>query len=303
VNRRRVVPAQGRASGGARLPFGATREASLVIVYGTELGRRVPLTRAAFTIGRSSRCDLFVDQEAVSRRHAKIVHDGGAHTLHDLGSSNGTRVNDVRVTERVLVDGDRIQIGQTLLAFLSGESGEARFQEEIHRLMTVDGLTGVYNKRYFRETLDREYHRALRYDRQLSLVVFEVDGLAALRERHGAVAVDAVLPHVAASLRGKLRQHDIFGRTGEAAFAILLPEIGREGALKAAEKARVIVESTPRVLDGVSLACTISLGVATLSKKIAAASELVSAAQQALEEGRHAGDNRVTVFEDEAWRR
>src|SRR5208282_1519805 len=136
----------GAASAFAR---GAHREASLVIVYGTELGRRLPLTHATFTIGRSTKCDLFIDQEAVSRSHAQIVHGGGRHTLIDLRSSNGTRVNDERITERPLDDGDRIQVGQTLLAFLSGENVETRIQEQIYRLMTVDGLTDVYNKRYF----------------------------------------------------------------------------------------------------------------------------------------------------------
>ena len=274
----------------------------MVVIYGAELGRRLPLTASIFTVGRSSRCDLFIDQEAVSRRHAKIVRGGERHSLIDLRSSNGTRVNDERITERVLADGDRIQVGQTLLVFLSGENVETRFQEEIYRLMTVDGLTDVYNRRYFSETLDREYKRALRYERPLSLIVFEVDGLDRIRSEQGAMAADAALQQIAAAVRTKLRQQDIFGRIGEGLFGILLPEIDAEGAGIAAEKARTIVEGAPTEYDGVPLACTLSAGVAALTKAMVKPPDLLAAAQRALDASRRGGGNRVAASEDEACR-
>jgi diguanylate cyclase (GGDEF)-like protein len=277
-------------------------EASLVIVYGTELGRRLPLAHSTFTIGRSSKCDLFIDQEAVSRHHARIVRNGECHVITDLKSSNGTRVNDERIIERALGDGDRIKVGQTLLAFLCGESVEMRFQQEIYRLMTVDGLTDVYNKRYFSETLDREYARAKRYERRLSLILFDVDGLEAIQRAHGALAADAALQQVASTVKIKLRQQDIFGRLGGGSFGIVLPEIDLLGAKKAAEKARLIVESAPMSYDDVSFSCTLSLGVATLSETVPNPADLTLAAERALELGRQRGGNVVAVFEDEAWR-
>jgi two-component system, cell cycle response regulator len=273
-----------------------------VVVYGTELGRRLPLTRSTFTIGRSSKCDLFIDQEAVSRSHAKIVYGAGRHTLIDLRSSNGTRVNDERISERTLDDGDRIQVGQTLLAFLSGENIETRFQEEIYRLMTVDGLTDVYNKRYFSETLDREHARALRYGRRLSLILFEVDGLDLIKQDQGAIAADAALQQIAGAVRVKLRQQDIFGRLGGGSFGIILPEVDIAGALRAAEKARLIVESTPTAHDGVALSCTLSLGMVTLSKSVGMPADLLAAAEGALEKARLGGGNRVVVYEDQVCR-
>jgi len=305
VTRRRAAPAptsrpNGATGGTFGLRRGAQPEASLVVVYGTELGRRLPLTQATFTIGRSSKCDLFIDQEAVSRRHAKIVHAGEPHTIIDLRSSNGTRVNDERVTEHVLVDGDRVQVGQTLLVFLSGENADTRFQEEIYRLMTVDGLTGVYNKRYFSETLDREYKRALRYERRLSLILLEVDGLDRIKVESGALAADAVLQQIAGAVGTRLRQQDIFGRLGGGLFGIVLPEIDADGASKAAEKARHIVEGAAKEYDGVTRTCTLSLGVATLSKTMARPADLLASAEKALAESRRGGGNRVAAYEDEA---
>jgi two-component system, cell cycle response regulator len=301
VTRRRAASAPTSRPNGTvgALQRGVRQEASLVVVYGTELGRRLPLTQSTFTIGRSKKCDLFIDQEAVSRSHAEIVLERGRHTLIDLRSSNGTRVNDERITARKLDDGDRIQVGQTLLAFLSGENVEIRFQEQIYRLMTVDGLTDVYNKRYFSETLDREHARAIRYQRRLSLILFDVDGLDRIHDEHGGIAVDAALQQIARAVRVKLRQQDIFGRLGGGSFGIILPEIDIEGACKAAEKARLIVEGTPKEHDGVTLTCTLSLGIAALSTKVATPADLLAAAREALEAARRGGGNHVAVFEDE----
>ena len=85
--------------------------------------------------------------------------------LRDLGSTNGTYVNDELIDEYVLRDGDLIKIGRTIFKFLSGGNIENAYHEEIYRLTTIDGLTQIYNKRYFLETLEREIARAQRYRR------------------------------------------------------------------------------------------------------------------------------------------
>ena len=77
-------------------------------------------------------------------------------SVRDVGSTNGTYVNDELVQEINLRDGDQIKVGRTILKFITGGNIEASYHEEIYRLMTVDGLTEVHNKRYFHEMLDRE---------------------------------------------------------------------------------------------------------------------------------------------------
>lgn len=83
-------------------------------------GRRVPL-RDGFVLGRTAGCDLVVDDSKASRRHAKIHVQGGVVEIEDLQSSNGTLLNDKPVARRMLRDGDRIRIGQTVLVFHEGE--------------------------------------------------------------------------------------------------------------------------------------------------------------------------------------
>ena len=97
-----------------------SRDACLVVIYGLELGRKYNLESANIIIGRSSKCDIQIDQESVSRNHAKIINTGKSIILRDLGSTNGTYVNDQLIDEYVLRDGDLIKIGRTIFKFLSG---------------------------------------------------------------------------------------------------------------------------------------------------------------------------------------
>ena len=129
------------------------------MIYGSELGKKYNLNAASLIIGRSSKCDIQIDQESISRNHSKIVNTGKSIMVRDLGSTNGTYVNDEPIDEYVLRDGDLIKIGRTIFKFLTGGNIENAYHEEIYRLTTVDGLTQIFNKRYFLETLEREIAR------------------------------------------------------------------------------------------------------------------------------------------------
>jgi predicted component of type VI protein secretion system len=90
----------------------------------TLAGKHVPV-RNGFVIGRVAGCDLVIDDSKASRRHARIVVEAGVAEVEDLDSSNGTRLNDKPVTRRVLRDGDRIQIGATVLVYREGQAAAA----------------------------------------------------------------------------------------------------------------------------------------------------------------------------------
>src|SRR5499425_294982 len=216
------------------------KEAALVVIYGNDLGRKFNLNQPSIVIGRSSKSDLQIDQESVSRSHAKLVNTGKTIILRDLGSTNGTYVNDELIDEYVLRDGDFIKLGRTIFKFLSGGNVENAYHEEIYRLTTVDGLTQIYNKRYFLETLEREISRAHRYNRDLSLIMFDIDYFKNVNDTYGHLAGDSVLKQLAAVLKGRIRREDIMARYGGEEFAIILPEIGVANALVFAEKVRKI---------------------------------------------------------------
>jgi diguanylate cyclase (GGDEF)-like protein len=269
-------------------------EACIVVIYGPELGKRATLGRSVFQIGRSSKNELAIDQESVSRHHARIIPVARNFFIEDLGSTNGTFVNEAPVADRQpLKDGDQIKIGRSILKFMSGTNIEANYHEEIYRLMTVDALTQTYNRRYFNEALEREFNRSSRYKGALSLCLFDLDHFKKINDTHGHVAGDAVLRTVASEVKPRLRQQDIFARVGGEEFAALLPEVGREGALATAEKIRRIVEATVTPYEGQAIPCTVSIGVATLGPHHETQTDLYSTADEALYAAKKAGRNRV----------
>jgi diguanylate cyclase (GGDEF)-like protein len=268
-------------------------EACLVVIYGEDLGKKHPLDKASILIGRSTKSDIQIDQESISRNHAKIIDTGKALVLRDLGSTNGTYVNDEPVAEHHLRDGDIVKVGHTIFKFLSGNNIEHAYHEEIYRLTTVDGLTQVYNKRYFLETLDREISRSHRYARQLTLILFDIDHFKQVNDTYGHLAGDYVIKQVAQVIKAKSRREDFLARYGGEEFAILLPEIGREQGLAFAEKIRDIVEKYPFVFDETKIAVTVSLGLATICAEQIEPLDFIKRADENLYRAKRTGRNRV----------
>jgi diguanylate cyclase (GGDEF)-like protein len=289
VRAKTVVTSINRISGAPQ----PTKEACLVVIYGHELGRKHGLDSPSLTLGRSNKCDIQIDQESVSRAHSKITNAGRSVRIRDLGSTNGTYVNDELVEERTLVDGDFIKIGRTIFKFLSGGNIERAYHEEIYRLTTVDGLTQIFNKRYFAEALDREIARASRYRRELSLVMFDLDHFKEVNDTHGHLAGDAVLKTLAHTIKTRIRTEDIFARYGGEEFAIILPEIDGHNAHQFAEKVRRVVETTEFHFEAAKIPVTISMGVATLDLEEPAAAALIKRADERLYEAKSSGRNCV----------
>jgi len=276
-------------------PVSSSAAACLVIIYGADLGRRVVLDGSPLEIGRSVKCDLSIDQESVSRKHARLAWDGARYKISDLGSTNGSYVNDELCTERYLNDGDQLKIGRTILKFMTGDNIETAYHEEIYRLMTFDGLTQVHNKRHFHETLDREVSRSSRYERPMSLVVFDIDHFKKVNDTHGHLAGDALLRQLASLVRGRIRREDLFARVGGEEFAVLLPEIDAQGAAQFAEKIRKLVELQIFHFEDVNISVTLSLGIAELRPPYATGEQLYKAADAALYVAKQSGRNRVEI--------
>src|SRR5262245_7136994 len=191
-----------------------------------------------------------MDDDAASRKHARIRRHGDTYVVTDLGSTNGTYVNDIMVHERPLVDGDQVKIGRTIFKFIQGSDIELLYHEQIYCVMTYDGLTQVCNRRTFDATLEREISRARRYTKMLGLLLFDIDHFKRINDAHGHVAGDAVLRQVAAVVAGNVRREDTVARTGGEEFAVLTPEVPHASAIGVAEKLRGLVEATPCRFEG-----------------------------------------------------
>jgi two-component system cell cycle response regulator len=274
----------------------ANRNPCLIHIYptGAGMGRRHALGNRPLVIGRSNECDIFINDNSVSRRHVCIEFRGDAYYAIDLQSMNGTFVNNVAAPERRLEDGDYLRVGNCIYRFLSGGNVEADYHEEIYRLTIIDALTEIHNKRYLMEFLDRELVRAARHGRRLALVLFDIDRFKAINDEFGHLGGDLTLRELAACVKKEIRQDELLARYGGEEFAIVLPETDVQEASIAAERVRKLVAEHPFQYADKPYQVTVSLGVAaTTGTEAICSADLIGRADEKLYQAKREGRNRV----------
>jgi two-component system, cell cycle response regulator len=269
----------------------------LVVIYTAEpglLGKRFVLDKSPTRVGRGADSQIVLEGDSVSRRHAHLERRAGAWYVVDDGSTNGTYVNEEQISrEQLLVNGDRIKIGPSILKFLSGADAEAKYHEEIYRMTIVDGLTQIHNKRALFEALEKELMRARRYERDLSLLMFDIDFFKRINDQYGHLAGDHVLRELARIVQERIRREEVFARYGGEEFVILLPETPLPGAAALAESLRARVANHAFVFQGERIPVTVSIGTALLGENDKVAADLIQRADEKLYEAKRGGRNRV----------
>jgi len=262
---------------------------------GPDIGRRIPLVESQYIVGRDSEAGFVVSRSSVSRQHARLyIDDDGNWWVEDLNSTNGTFVNEQRIHAQQINDSDQVRFGDAIYKFLSGSNIESAYHEAIHNMAIQDGMTGIHNKRFFLEFLEREIAVASRHGHPLTLVMFDVDHFKNVNDTHGHLAGDAVLKDLAGRIRPRIRREDLFARYGGEEFACVLPSTGLEGGIVFADHLRLIIAERPTLFDNLSISFTISLGVTTLLRENNVdASALIKRADEKLYAAKHAGRNRV----------
>ena len=269
----------------------------LVVIYTAEpglLGKRFVLDKSPTRVGRGADSAIVLEGDSVSRRHAHLERRAGAWYVVDDGSTNGTYVNEEQISrEQLLVNGDRIKVGPSILKFLSGADAEAKYHEEIYRMTIVDGLTQIHNKRALFEALEKELMRARRYERDLALLMFDIDFFKRINDQYGHLAGDHVLRELARIVQERIRREEVFARYGGEEFVILLPETPLPGAAALAESLRARVANHAFVFQGERIPVTVSIGTALLGENDKVASDLIQRADEKLYEAKRGGRNRV----------
>ncbi len=271
-------------------------QACLILIYptGPEMGSRYPLDHNPTVLGRENDCQIVVEDESVSRRHASIQAEEDGYTVIDLQSTNGTFVNEARVSSQKLKDGDYLHIGNCIYRFLTGGNLEANYHEELYRLAIIDALTEVHNKRYFLEFLGRELGYATRYHRSLTLALIDLDRFKAVNDEMGHLAGDIALRDMAASIKRTIRKGDLVARYGGEEFAVVMTETPLEGGLKFAERLRLLVENLPFRYEDKTFHLTVSVGVASSNgENWTTSPELIRHADEKLYQAKQDGRNRV----------
>ena len=169
--------------------------------------------------------------------------------------------------------------------------------EKLRKLSIIDGLTGLYNHRYFQERLREEFERTRRYRHSLSLIMLDIDYFKKVNDTYGHLFGDFVLKELARIIKESLRKTDIAARYGGEEFALILPETEIQGASALGERLRSRVEKHSFQMKGISLHITISLGAASIfpAESSKTPRDLIETADKALYYSKTHGRNRLTA--------
>ena len=253
---------------------------SLVLIAGKPLGKRFPITPPQIVIGRSSDVEVSIDSPHISRKHAILKVQDGKIIVEDLGSTNGTFVNDAKIGHPVILkEGDHIRCGKTIFKFLPKGSVEAFYHEDIHGMAHTDGLTKVFNRMHF-----------------LDCLRIDIDNFKNINDTYGHQAGDYILQETCRIIKTNiLRSEDQIGRYGGEEFTILLTDTPLHEGSDVAERVRKAIESYSFEFEDKKIDVTISAGIATLTEEDDDPVEIIRRADEALYDAKRSGRNRVVA--------
>jgi diguanylate cyclase (GGDEF)-like protein len=271
--------------------------AYLIVLAGSNVGEMYRLEEGETFLGRGQTVTVRLNDDGISRKHARIFQSGGEVVIEDLQSSNGTIVNGAPVSMQLLKDGDKIRLGSTtILKFTYNDHLDESFQQQMYEAALRDGLTKAFNKKYFLDRLETEIAYAKRHVTHLSLLMFDVDHFKRVNDTHGHLAGDYVLQRLARVAASTVRTEDVFARYGGEEFGVICRGVPLQNAGVLAERLRAMVEATPFEHEGVRMPITISVGVAGHPEtEIENGTQLIAAADAALYEAKRGGRNRVIL--------
>ena len=193
-----------------------------------------------------------------------------------------------------------IKISQGKLAEMSSLEKEMKqAQIQLAEMSTRDELTGLYNRRYFIESLERELARAKRYKRNLGFCMIDLDKFKYINDTYGHLAGDMTLSNIGRMFDDHFSQGDLICRYGGEEFAVILPDTSLKSAMAVCERLRKKVLSHKFKYNSSDFSISISIGVALYNNLVHKSSnELVSAADQALYRAKKEGRNSVRYFSD-----
>lgn len=267
----------------------------LVRIDATNAGQVFSVNSNEFTLGRHPDNAGCIDDQGISRFHAKIHRDNAEFAVEDLNSSNGTYVNGKPVTRVDLKNGDTLQLGPRVsFRFSLASSAEERVMRQLYESSVKDPLTQIFNRQYFDAQITSELSFAVRHGSELSVLLIDIDFFKKVNDTYGHLGGDAVLKSVADVLLKELRTEDTLARYGGEEFVVLLRGVSLSDAQRAAERLRTAVERNKVAHGEHVIAVTLSIGCASAADTNDPSPELlIDQADQRLYAAKRNGRNRV----------
>lgn len=266
----------------------------LLVLVGepAEVGNRITVD-GNILLGRDTSADVSLSDPGVSWRHAVLEDRGGNWAVVDLGSTNGTHVNGVRVPEAPLDHGDKIRIGRTVLRFEVQDEIDEAFTKHVADLINIDDLTGLFLRRRFDAELAVMLARAEAGGTRLALLAMDLDGIKTINDTHGHLFGAYTISEAGKRIGRIIGEHGVACRFGGDEFFAALPGHDLEQATRLAEQIREGICEHAFAYEGVRLDPTVSIGAAVFPDSGNDPKSLFQAADEALYRAKRAGKNRV----------
>jgi diguanylate cyclase (GGDEF)-like protein len=274
--------------------------ACLVGVGGELNGTVFDLKEGETSLGRNSDNTIPLEFAGISRYHLKVIVTPEKVLLEDLGSRNGTFLNNNKVEAILeLKKADVIKIGSIALKYLPKGDPERLTYDKLHLDANTDGLTQCFNKTYFIKMINLEVKKAKVTGLPLGLILFDLDHFKNLNDTYGHDAGDFTLKTLASIIHSHgVRENDVFARFGGEEFVILLPNTNLKNAFEIAERIRKLIEQYSFIYDGKRLPVTVSVGVADYRQGVSSGTELFKRADQAAYASKEGGRNLTSFFKE-----
>ena len=255
--------------------------------------------------------DAITNNSIIDIMHKELPHRVTSIPLEDAGGRTVAQMillTDVSQEEQVAHNTVYVGIMIALLAggalfiffyWLVGKIGKRieHNEKELRDIATHDGLTGLYNHKFFYTLLEDEIARASRYKKRISLLLLDIDFFKKVNDTYGHRSGDMILSELSKLLMNRVRATDSVCRYGGEEMTIILPETDIQTAKVIAEDIRSLVEQEAfEIEDGKNINITVSIGISTYSEELKEASTLVSGADTALYEAKESGRNRICEF-------
>jgi two-component system cell cycle response regulator len=269
----------------------------LIVLAGSSMGVMHHLEREVTVIGRGEKADVRIVDDGISREHSRVVRKDGKILVEDMGSTNGTYCNGIRLASQVLAEGDKIMIGTgTILKFTYHDEIDEVFQQQLTESALRDPLTKIYNRKFFLDRVQNEFTYADRHRLPLALLFLDIDRFKTINDTHGHPVGDEVLKELAALMTKSLRSEDVLARYGGEEFAVVCRGLDLAKAQSLAERIRKAIEGHRFEARERIIPVTVSIGVASFpDARVRSAGDLIVLSDETMYEAKRSGRNRVCV--------
>ncbi len=257
---------------------------------------------------RDEQNKLFIDEpfkelnEHFSMHTFLLSHNNSENTLPTIFGTLNIFTDEIAFAKKIKENTESLEKEDPVVLIskiLSTALSNISMFEKVQQLSNTDGLTGLFNRRYFDENLQRMILESTRSKNPLSVIMIDIDFFKKVNDTYGHKAGDKVLSSLSKAIKNKIRKVDLAARYGGEEFIVILPNTSKEGAIRIAEKFQLMFKGVPINFDSKQIYFTLSMGVSTFPDCATNAENLVKTADAALYYSKENGRNRITFYDEE----